>query len=196
MSSSCSESSSFPFSAVTVAAPLLRVFHPPSLPPSTQCRYVPANDQVLQRLQQNAGSPVTWFRQPYASLVLISCEDADAYKLNFRLQLRAMVDPEVRSPLAAEPVFVYVRPPALDPQSKGPGRALDAMRRELGSRRRERIVRIDPPYQPDGGASGNFALEGLDELIAALREAVRTTLSARAAAYDMEVRRHLSFSAS
>jgi hypothetical protein len=131
--------------------------------------------------------------------VLISCEDADDYKRNFRLQLRAMVDPETRAPLAAEPVFVYVRPPdSPDAAGKGAARVVDAMRRELGSRQRERVVRLDPPPPPPPGRGApgpDGGVPGVDDLLGAVQGAVRCALEARAAAYQEATRRQLAAAA-
>lgn len=120
----------------------------------------------------------------------ISCDDAEDFKRNFRLQLRAMVDPETRHPLSPEPVFIYVPPQGLDPDAKGPGRVIDAMRRELGSRRRERVARLNPPEPSSSGRPGSPA-QGADDVIGCIKEALRASLEARAAAYTEELRRHL-----
>ena len=165
-------------------------------------------------LSSHTHSAAAWFRRPVASLVCISCNDSDDFKRNFRLQLRAMVDPENSEPLAPEIVFVYVRPLTVDPESKGPARAIDAMRRELGTRGRERVVRIDPLVRParsntlmkgilrsstvdrsdslmrDGARFS--AVEGIEDLLLCLERALSVSLERRIQAYGEEARQQLS----
>ena len=113
--------------------------------------------------------------------------DAEDYKRNFRLQLRAMIDVDARHPLAPEPVFVYIAPPPTpDMDAKAPSRVIDAMRRELGSRRRERVVRIDPPLNPSEPPMG------MDSLVACIKAALSASLEARIAAYNEVVRQQLA----
>ncbi|KAL4537279.1 hypothetical protein Ndes2437B_g08423 [Nannochloris sp. 'desiccata'] len=167
-------------------------------------------EPAVQKLQQYAYSALTWFRQPAASLVLISCNDAEDYKKNFRLQLRAMIDYEGRHPLSPEPVFVYIAPkPSPDVDPKGPGRVVDAMRRELGSRRRQRVARVDvvaaagaaaATNDPTNSATASInkdssaddGLQGIDEVIMCLKAAIAASLEARISAYGEVVRQHMT----
>ena len=180
------------------------------------CRLVSSFEPAVQKLQQYAYSALTWFRQPAATLVLISCNDAEDYKKNFRLQLRAMIETEGRHPLSPEPVFVYTAPPSspdIDP--KGSGRVVDAMRRELGSRRRERISRIDlvpaaassslhnaplnhsthsvtATSMANNDSSADVGVHGIDEVIMCLKSAIATSLESRINAYGEVVRQHMT----
>ena len=89
--------------------------------PPTPRRYLAASDPHLQKLRQFAHSSVTWFRNPYAQLVLVSCEDYEEYKRGMRLQLKAMVDAEAtRTPSAPELLFAYCAPQGRDPNGRGP----------------------------------------------------------------------------
>ena len=151
-------------------------------------RYLPTSDAQLQRLRRFAHSAVAWFRAPFAQLVLVSAEEVEDYKRSLRPLLRAMVDAEPRTPAWPELLFVYIRPRDADPAARGPAKVLEAMRKDLGSKRRERVVRLDPP-PPGGGPASRTSLAGLPELEAALTEAIRASFEARAAAYEEEVRR-------
>jgi len=119
-----------------------------------------------------------------------------------------MIDSDGRHPLSPEPVFVYIAPPPLpDIDPKGAGRVVDAMRRELGSRRRERIARVDlapaAPYSfinsvtpftstgnKDSGA--DLGVQGIDEVIMCLKAAIAASLEARINAYGEVVRQHMT----
>jgi hypothetical protein len=115
-----------------------------------------------------------------------------------------MIDYEGRHPLSPEPVFVYIAPPPspdLDP--KGAGRVVDAMRRELGSRRRERVARVDLLPAAESAAttakvsttkdsSANLGLHGIDEVITCLKAAIAASLEARTSAYGEVVRQHMT----
>lgn len=59
----------------------------------------------------------------------------------------------------------------------------ESLRHDFNSRKRERCVRLDLPSAP-----GRGSVAGLDELERHLKEAVKASFEARAAAYDEEVR--------
>ncbi|KAK9863262.1 hypothetical protein WJX84_010782, partial [Apatococcus fuscideae] len=148
-------------------------------------QYLLSDDPRLQRLRPYAHSPVTWFRNPFACLVLVSCEDAEDYRRQWRMQLKAILEREKDSVGGlAEWVICYVRPPNADALSKGPKKVMEALRHDFSSRRRERCVRLDLIA---GGSK--ITVAGLDELERLLREAVKASFEARQAAYDDEVRK-------
>jgi hypothetical protein len=113
-----------------------------------------------------------------------------------------MIDYEGRHPLSPETVFVYIAPPpSPDVDPKGAGRVVDAMRRELGSRRRERVARVDLVPAADTSttsasnnkdASADMGLQGIDEVILCLKAAISASLEARITAYGEVVRQHLT----
>ncbi|KAL4549831.1 hypothetical protein Ndes2526B_g04818 [Nannochloris sp. 'desiccata'] len=201
--------------AITARLPLQQVALVNKLGTAVTVDHMPVElvssfEPAVQKLQQYAYSALTWFRQPAASLVLISCNDAEDYKKNFRLQLRAMIDYEGRHPLSPEPVFVYIAPkPSPDVDPKGPGRVVDAMRRELGSRRRQRVARVDvvaaagaaaATNDPTNSATASInkdssaddGLQGIDEVIMCLKAAIAASLEARISAYGEVVRQHMT----
>jgi len=139
---------------------------------------VPAQCPEVVGLENHRKCSMSWFRLPFVNLVCFSCEDYEEYKRNFRLQLRAMVDPEMRLATDPMPVFVYVRPSNVEEDSKGPSRVLDAARRELVEKGGlERVV-------------GYFSKEsGLDGILSAMKNAISVMIEARRLAYQNETSR-------
>ncbi|KAK9858891.1 hypothetical protein WJX84_005283, partial [Apatococcus fuscideae] len=149
-------------------------------------QYLLSDDARLKRLRPYAHSPVTWFRNPFACLILVSCEDAEDYRRQWRMQLKGILDREKDSVGGlAEWVICYVRPLNADALSKGPKKVMEALRHDFSTRRRERCVRLD--LMTTG--SSKVTVAGLDELERLLREAVKASFEARQAAYDDEVRK-------
>ncbi|BDA42989.1 Trafficking protein particle complex subunit 10 [Coccomyxa sp. Obi] len=144
-------------------------------------QYLNNDDALLRKRRPHAKQPVTWFRNPYALLVLVSGDSVEEYKQNVRDGLRRLLDPPV-DPLGGpvEWIIVYVRPSTIDALSKGPSKVFAALRNDFSTRRRERCMRLD--------FSGGL-VTGVDDLERQLRDAVKSTFEARAAAYDEEVRR-------
>ena len=142
------------------------------------CSLVPAQCTEVVGLENHRKCSMSWFRLPFVNLVCFSCEDYEEYKRNFRLQLRAMVDPETRLATDPMPVFVYVRPSNVEENSKGPTRVLDAARRELVEKGGlERVV-------------GYFSKEnGLSEIVSAIKRAISVMIEARQLAYQNETSR-------
>lgn len=151
-------------------------------------QFLPIGDSSLSKLRAHAHSPVSWFRLPYAQVVLVCSDDLDEYKKSYRGQLRGMVDTDTRLATAPELIFVYVRPPSSDPTGKGPAKIYDSMRRDLaGKKRWDRCVRLDPPFP-----GGNSEFQGLDDLRCAFAAAIRSCYESRTKAYDEEARRILA----
>ncbi|KAA6429506.1 MAG: TRAPPII tethering factor, partial [Trebouxia sp. A1-2] len=147
-------------------------------------QFLLSSDSKLQNIKPFQGSPVTWFRNPYARLILVSGEDADDYKKTVRGQLKALLEKE-KDPLGPTNwVVCYIKPAASDPLSKGPRKVFDALRYDFDTRKRERCVRLDFPVQ-----QGQGSIAGLEELEQLLKAAVKTSFETRAAAYEEEVRK-------
>lgn len=168
-------------------------------------QYVNASTPELRTLgQYYSQSPVAWFRQPAVTLVLISCADTDEYRRNFRLQLRGMVDPEIRHPLDPEPVFVYVVKSGGDAEgpvtnAKPSSKVVDALRRELGIRNgRERVAKVElTPVENSTGENHSetplqYKIYGIDEVVKCIQDGVAAALQTRTAAYADSTRRRLS----
>lgn len=101
-----------------------------------------------------------------------------------------MIDSEARYPLGPEPVFIYVTPPSVENDPKGTAKVVDAMRRELGTRRRERIARIDLPL--DGSDEGAADPQGIDDLVTCLKLAIAASMDSRIAAYGEVIKQQLT----
>lgn len=103
-------------------APLRRLPSRP-FPCRLPLRYLDArSDPYLQRLRQVPNSPVAWFRSPLVHVVLATCSEAEDYKRDLRLRLKAMADTESAAPGQPELLFVYVRPSGVDAAAKGPAK--------------------------------------------------------------------------
>ncbi|GAB4816227.1 hypothetical protein N2152v2_003273 [Parachlorella kessleri] len=164
-------------------------------------QFLAATDPRLQKLRQFSHSPVTWFRNPFVHLVVVSCEEAEEYKRAYRPQLKALAEVEGRLGVGPELLFVYLRPGPVDALAKGPAKVFDSMRRDLNTKRRDRCVRLDPATGAASAAAGSAGssgpaagpvagtILGLEELERAMKEAIRACFEARTAAYDEEVRR-------
>jgi len=124
---------------------------------------------------------MSWFRLPFVELVCFSCDDYDEYKRNFRLQLRAMADPESRLPTDPIPIFVYVQPVHLD-DSKGPSRVVDAATKELG----------DKNFQGNTVVHVGKNMFGIQDLLESIRAALFVSVEARCSAYHREASTILS----
>eukprot|EP00890_Picochlorum_soloecismus_P001039 jgi/Picsp_1/1936/NSC_05402-R1_trafficking protein particle complex subunit 10 len=139
---------------------------------------VPSQCPDVVGLENHRKCSLSWFRLPFVNLVCFSCEDYEEYKRNFRLQLRAMVDPETRLATDPMPVFVYVRPSNIEDDNKGPVRVLDTARRELVEKGGlERVV-------------GYFSKEsGLNGILSAIKSAISAMIEARRLEYQNETSR-------
>ncbi|KAK9806020.1 hypothetical protein WJX73_006019 [Symbiochloris irregularis] len=146
-----------------------------------QAQYVLSSSESVQRLRPFTSSPVTWFRNPYAQLFLVTGEDKDDFNRSAKQQIRAILDRD-RDPLSGEWIIAYLRPLASDPSSKGSRKVFEALKSEFSSRKRDRCVRLEA-LGPRG------VITGLEELERLLKEAIKATFEAREKAYDAEVRK-------
>mmetsp|Transcript_23884 Transcript_23884/g.66233 ORF Transcript_23884/g.66233 Transcript_23884/m.66233 type:complete len:1100 (-) Transcript_23884:40-3339(-) len=160
--------------------------------PSLPIEYVPSTDPKLLKIRPHAQNPVAWFRNPYAHIIVVSCEELTDYRVAVRSQLRSLLERE-RDPVLGmvEWIVLYVRPLHSDIYAKGPKRVFEKIRDDFNSKKRERCVRLDTPVMTSQGPLSG-PCDGLHELEAFLKASVAASFEARQAAYEEEVRRLMS----
>ena len=55
-------------------------------------KYLPTQDETLQKIYKHSGSSVNWFRKPYAKIYLVTCENIADYKKKVRPRLKELID--------------------------------------------------------------------------------------------------------
>eukprot|EP00210_Caulerpa_lentillifera_P000161 g156.t1 len=92
-----------------------------------------------------------------------------------------------------ETMIVYIRPPELDPASKGPKRIFEKLRDDFNIRnRRDRCLRLDLYNANQLKTGGQGMISGLDELESLLKDCIKTAFQTRRSAYDEEARKLMS----
>ncbi|KAK8527375.1 hypothetical protein V6N12_054589 [Hibiscus sabdariffa] len=118
-----------------------------------------------------------WFREPYATLVLVTCEDLDEYKTILKPRLKLIVQNDEREWFI---VFVSRAHPSNDQATKMAKKVYAKLEVEFSSKKRERCCKFDVH-----GPEANF----WEDLEARIMECVRNTLDRRIHFYEDEIRK-------
>ncbi|OVA00525.1 Foie gras liver health family 1 [Macleaya cordata] len=120
---------------------------------------------------------VFWFREPYATVVLVTCEDFDEFKNILKPRLKLIVQNDEREWFI---VFVSKAHPSNDQATKLAKKIYSKLEVDFSSKKRERCCKLDLQ-----GQEPNF-WEDLDSKI---MESIRNTLDRRIQFYEEEIRK-------
>ncbi|XP_004487746.1 trafficking protein particle complex II-specific subunit 130 homolog [Cicer arietinum] len=118
-----------------------------------------------------------WFREPYATVVLVTCEDLDEFKTILKPRLKLIVQNDEREWFI---VFVSKAHPANDQANKMAKKVYAKLEVEFSSRKRERCCKYDMHFP-----EANF----WDDLESKIMECIRNTLDRRVQFYEDEIRK-------
>ncbi|KAK4255757.1 hypothetical protein QN277_008712 [Acacia crassicarpa] len=118
-----------------------------------------------------------WFREPYATVVLVTCEDLDEFKTILKPRLKLIVQNDDREWFI---VFVSKAHPSNDQTSKMAKKVYAKLEADFSSKKRERCCKYDM-YCPEA----NF----WEDLESKITECIRNTLDRRVQFYDDEIRK-------
>ncbi|RAL45497.1 hypothetical protein DM860_014886 [Cuscuta australis] len=117
-----------------------------------------------------------WFREPYATLVLVTCEDLDEFKTILKPRLKLIVQNDEREWFI---VFVSKAPAHNDQATKMAKKVYAKLEVDFSSKKRERCCKVDLHGDPD-------LWEELEHKIV---ECIRNTLDKRIQFYEEEIRK-------
>lgn len=118
-----------------------------------------------------------WFREPYATVVLVTCEDLDEFKTILKPRLKLIVQNDEREWFI---VFVSKAPPHNDQATKMAKKVYAKLEVDFNSKKRERCCKLDVH-----GPEANF----WEELEAKVLESIKNTLDRRIQFYEDEIRK-------
>lgn len=118
-----------------------------------------------------------WFREPYATVVLVTCEDLDEFKTILKPRLKLIVQNDEREWFI---VFVSKAHPNNDQASKLAKKVYAKLEVEFSSKKRERCCKLDI-HCPEA----NF----WEDLESKIMESIRNTLDRRVQFYEDEIRK-------
>jgi hypothetical protein len=118
-----------------------------------------------------------WFREPYATIVLVTCEDLDEFKNILKPRLKLIVQNDEREWFI---VFVSKAHPSNDQATKNVKKVYAKLEVDFSSKKRERCCKLDVH-----GPEGNF----WEDLELKITECIRNTLDRRAQFYEDEIRK-------
>lgn len=118
-----------------------------------------------------------WFREPYATVVLVTCEDLDEFKTILKPRLKLIVQNDEREWFI---VFVSKAHPNNDQATKQAKRVYSKVEVEFSSKKRERCCKLDL-HRPEA----NF----WEDLESKIMESMRNTLDRRVQFYEDEIRK-------
>ncbi|MQL80120.1 hypothetical protein Taro_012569 [Colocasia esculenta] len=118
-----------------------------------------------------------WFREPYATVVLVTCEDLDEFKTILKPRLKLIVQNDEREWFI---VFVSKAHPSNDQASKLAKKIYAKLEVEFNTKKRERCCKLDLH-----GAEVNF----WEDLESKIVESIRNTLDRRVQFYEEEIRK-------
>ncbi|KAL3639875.1 hypothetical protein CASFOL_014843 [Castilleja foliolosa] len=118
-----------------------------------------------------------WFREPYATIVLVTCEDLDEFKNILKPRLKLIVQNDEREWFI---VFVSRAPAHNDQATKMAKRVYAKIEVDFSSKKRERCCKLDI-----NGPEANF----WEDLEAKIMECIRNTLDRRIQFYEEEIRK-------
>ncbi|CAL0326577.1 unnamed protein product [Lupinus luteus] len=118
-----------------------------------------------------------WFREPYATVVLVTCEDLDEFKTILKPRLKLIVQNDEREWFI---VFVSKAHPANDQANKMAKKVYAKIEVEFSSKKRERCCKYDMHFP-----EANF----WEDLESKIMECIRNTLDRRVQFYEDEIRK-------
>ncbi|CAJ2659893.1 unnamed protein product [Trifolium pratense] len=118
-----------------------------------------------------------WFREPYATVVLVTCEDLDEFKTILKPRLKLIVQNDEREWFI---VFVSKAHPANDQATKMAKKVYAKLEVDFSSRKRERCCKYDMLFP-----EANF----WEDLESKIMECIRNTLDRRVQFYEDEIRK-------
>ncbi|KAF5948872.1 hypothetical protein HYC85_014829 [Camellia sinensis] len=118
-----------------------------------------------------------WFREPYATVVLVTCEDLDEFKTILKPRLKLIVQNDEREWFI---VFVSKAPPHNDQATKLAKKVYAKLEVDFSSKKRERCCKLDIC-----GPEANF----WEDLESKIMECIRNTLDRRIQFYEDEIRK-------
>ncbi|PON70583.1 TRAPP II complex, TRAPPC [Parasponia andersonii] len=118
-----------------------------------------------------------WFREPYATVVLVTCEDLDEFKTILKPRLKLIVQNDEREWFI---VFVSKAHPSNDQATKMAKKVYAKLEVDFSSKKRERCCKFDL-HSPEA----NF----WEDLESKIVESVRNTLDKRVQFYEEEIRK-------
>jgi len=118
-----------------------------------------------------------WFREPYATVVLVTCEDLDEFKTILKPRLKLIVQNDEREWFI---VFVSKAHPSNDQATKMAKKVYARLEADFNTKKRERCCKFDL-HGPDA--------EFWDDFDSKMMDCVRNTLDRRVQFYEEEIRR-------
>ncbi|CAI9756874.1 unnamed protein product [Fraxinus pennsylvanica] len=118
-----------------------------------------------------------WFREPYATIVLVTCEDLDEFKTILKPRIKLIVQNEEREWFI---VFVSKAPAHNDQATKMAKKVYAKLEVDFSSKKRERCCKLDM-HGPDSSF--------WEDLEAKVMECIRNTLDRRIQFYEEEIRK-------
>ncbi|XAR56575.1 hypothetical protein NMG60_11037116 [Bertholletia excelsa] len=118
-----------------------------------------------------------WFREPYATIVLVTCEDLDEFKTILKPRLKLIVQNDEKEWFI---VFVSKAPPHNDQATKLAKKVYARLEVDFSSKKRERCCKLDIH-----GPEANF----WEDLESKIMECIRNTLDRRIQFYEEEIRK-------
>lgn len=119
-----------------------------------------------------------WFREPYATVVLVTCEDLDEFKIILKPRLKLIVQNDDREWFI---VFVSKAHPSNDTATKMAKKVYAKLEVEFSSKKRERCCKLDLHGPPDASF--------WEDLDSKMVESIRNTLDRRVQFYEEEIRK-------
>ncbi|CAK9160210.1 unnamed protein product [Ilex paraguariensis] len=141
-----------------------------------RAEYILTTDSRL-RSRFHQEQSLFWFREPYATVVLVTCEDLDEFKTILKPRLKLIVQNEEREWFI---VFVSKAPPHNDQATKMAKKVYAKLEVDFSSKKRERCCKLDIQ-----GPEANF----WEDLESKLMESIRNTLDRRIQFYEDEIRK-------
>ncbi|CAL5051773.1 unnamed protein product [Urochloa decumbens] len=118
-----------------------------------------------------------WFREPYATVVLVTCEDLDEFKTILKPRLKLIVQNDEREWFI---VFVSKAHPSNDQATKMAKKVYARLEADFNTKKRERCCKYDL-HGPDA--------EFWDDFDSKMVDCIRNTLDRRVQFYEEEIRR-------
>lgn len=118
-----------------------------------------------------------WFREPYATVVLVTCEDLDEFKSILKPRVKLIVQNDEKEWFI---VFVNRAHPSNDQATKMAKRVYAKVEVEFSSKKRERCCKLDI-YGPEANFWEDFESK--------IMECIRNTLDRRVQFYEEEIRK-------
>uniref|UniRef100_A0A7N0V8S3 Trafficking protein particle complex II-specific subunit 130 homolog n=2 Tax=Kalanchoe fedtschenkoi TaxID=63787 RepID=A0A7N0V8S3_KALFE len=120
---------------------------------------------------------IFWFREPYATVVLVTCEDLDEFKMILKPRLKLIVQNDEREWFI---VFVSKAHPNNEQATKMSKKVYAKLEVEFSTKKRERCCKLDIH-----GPEPNF----WEDLESKIVESIRNTLDRRVQFYEDEIRK-------